>query len=75
MEEAAALSAEQEGRLRDCTIRTRISNEEYLRSHGEVKLLLSGFIREVLLKRPENIRNFAADYFTDPALRDKIQEP
>ncbi|XP_071970565.1 RIIa domain-containing protein 1 isoform X1 [Engystomops pustulosus] len=35
MEEAAALSAEQEGRLRDCTIRTRISNEEYLRSHGE----------------------------------------
>ncbi|XP_056401886.1 RIIa domain-containing protein 1 isoform X1 [Hyla sarda] len=91
-----ALSGDQERRLRDYKIQSRLSNEEYLRSHQEVKLLISAFIREVLLKRPENIREFAAgslvlvvvksvesdgvplvfhtDYFTDPKLRDKIQE-
>ncbi|XP_069806812.1 RIIa domain-containing protein 1 [Dendropsophus ebraccatus] len=69
-----ALNGEQERRLRDWKIESRISNEEYLRSHREVKLLLSGFLREILLKRPENIREFAADYFTDPTLREKIQE-
>ncbi|XP_066464959.1 RIIa domain-containing protein 1 [Eleutherodactylus coqui] len=72
--DSGALNCEQQRRLRDWKIQTRISNEEYLRTHQEVKLLLSEFIRDVLLRRPENIREFAADYFTDPALRDKIQE-
>ncbi|KAM4013847.1 RIIa domain-containing protein 1 [Anomaloglossus baeobatrachus] len=73
-ENPGALNCEQRQRLRDWKIQTRIVNEEYLRSRPDVKLLLSGFIREVLLKRPENIREFASDYFTDPALREKIQE-
>ncbi|XP_044130494.1 RIIa domain-containing protein 1 [Bufo gargarizans] len=72
--DSGALNGEQERRLRERKIQTRVSNEEYLRSHPEVKLLFSGFIREVLLKRPENVRVFAADYFTDSALRDQIQE-
>ncbi|EPQ16665.1 RIIa domain-containing protein 1 [Myotis brandtii] len=55
-----ALSPEQLEKLRDYKIQTRIANEKYLRSHKEVELLLSGFYREMFLKRPENIREFAA---------------
>ncbi|XP_072284900.1 RIIa domain-containing protein 1 [Pyxicephalus adspersus] len=69
-----ALNTEQENRLRDWKIQTRISNESYLRSHQEVGVLLSAFIREVLLNRPENIREFAAEYFTDPTLAATIRE-
>ncbi|CAK6439279.1 unnamed protein product [Pipistrellus nathusii] len=67
-----ALSSEQLEKLREYKIQTRIANEKYLRSHKEVELLLSGFFREMFLQRPENIREFAADYFTDPTLPDKI---
>ncbi|CAJ0966303.1 unnamed protein product, partial [Ranitomeya imitator] len=38
-------------------IQTRIINEEYLRSHPDVQLLLSGFIQDVLEKRPEISEN------------------
>ncbi|XP_053133339.1 RIIa domain-containing protein 1 isoform X2 [Hemicordylus capensis] len=54
-------------------INTKIANEKYLRSHKEVELLLSGFLREVLLKRPEDIREFAADYFTNPELPTQVK--
>uniref|UniRef100_A0A8D2H3U9 Regulatory subunit of type II PKA R-subunit domain containing 1 n=1 Tax=Urocitellus parryii TaxID=9999 RepID=A0A8D2H3U9_UROPR len=53
-------------------IQTRIANERYLRTRQEVELLLSGFFREMFLKRPDNILEFAADYFTDPGLPNKI---
>uniref|UniRef100_A0A287D8H6 Regulatory subunit of type II PKA R-subunit domain containing 1 n=2 Tax=Ictidomys tridecemlineatus TaxID=43179 RepID=A0A287D8H6_ICTTR len=53
-------------------IQTRIANERYLRTHKEVELLLGGFFREMFLKRPDNILEFAADYFTDPGLPNKI---
>ncbi|XP_069624402.1 RIIa domain-containing protein 1 [Ranitomeya imitator] len=69
-----ALNCEQQQRCRDMKIQTRIINEEYLRSHPDVQLLLSGFIQDVLEKRPENIREFAADYFTDPKRRAKLPE-
>ncbi|XP_073493285.1 RIIa domain-containing protein 1 [Phyllobates terribilis] len=69
-----ALNCVQQEQLRDWKIQTRIINEQYLRSRPELQLLLSGFIREVLLKRPENIREFAADYFTDPTRRAKLPE-
>uniref|UniRef100_A0A8C5XFJ7 Regulatory subunit of type II PKA R-subunit domain containing 1 n=1 Tax=Microcebus murinus TaxID=30608 RepID=A0A8C5XFJ7_MICMU len=41
-------------------------------THKEVELLIGGFFREMLLKRPDNIPEFAADYFTDPRLLNKI---
>ncbi|KAM4690898.1 RIIa domain-containing protein 1 [Rhinophrynus dorsalis] len=69
-----ALSPEQQDQLRDLRIQTRISNERYLRNHREIDLLLSGFIREVLLRRPQNIQEFAAGYFTDPMIADRIRE-
>ncbi|XP_075441174.1 RIIa domain-containing protein 1 [Ascaphus truei] len=69
-----ALSAEQRERIRGFKIQTRICNERYLRHHREVDLLIAGFLREVLLRRPENIREFAAEHFTDPAIADRIRE-
>ncbi|XP_036999585.2 RIIa domain-containing protein 1 [Artibeus jamaicensis] len=67
-----ALSPAQLEQLRNFKIEIRIANEKYLRTHEEVELLLSGFFREMFLKRPDNIREFAAEYFTDPRLPYKI---
>ncbi|XP_051012835.1 RIIa domain-containing protein 1 isoform X1 [Acomys russatus] len=58
--EPGTLSPEQLQQLRDFKIQTRIANEKYLRTHKEVSLLISGFFREVLLERPDNILEFAA---------------
>ncbi|XP_056142518.1 RIIa domain-containing protein 1 [Lampris incognitus] len=63
-----ALSAEQREKLRQFKIKTRIENEKYLRSHPEVEVLLSEFLRDVCLKRPADIREFAAGHFTNPDL-------
>nr|XP_020653903.1 RIIa domain-containing protein 1 [Pogona vitticeps] len=72
--DVASLHRDQLEKLLQFKINTKIANEKYLRSHKEVELLLSGFLREVLLQRPENIREFAADYFTNPELPRKIQQ-
>ncbi|XP_055974740.1 RIIa domain-containing protein 1 [Sorex fumeus] len=69
---ALPLSPLQLEELRRCKIQTRIANEKYLRTHREVELLVSGFFREILLQRPDNILDFATEYFVDPALPDKI---
>ncbi|KAJ8290028.1 hypothetical protein GJAV_G00007920 [Gymnothorax javanicus] len=63
-----ALSPKQQETLHQFKINTRIANEKYLRSHPEVDVLLSDFLREAFLKRPADIRLFAADHFTDPNL-------
>ncbi|XP_038624991.1 RIIa domain-containing protein 1 [Tachyglossus aculeatus] len=68
-----ALSAEQQQELRNFKISTRIANERYLRTHRDVALLIGGFLRAILLKRPENVPEFAADYFTDPELPGRLQ--
>ncbi|XP_006919844.1 RIIa domain-containing protein 1 isoform X2 [Pteropus alecto] len=67
-----ALSPAQLEQLRDLKIQTRIANEKYLRTHKEVEFLISGFFREMFLQRPDNVREFASDYFTDPTLPKKI---
>ncbi|XP_058862250.1 RIIa domain-containing protein 1 [Acipenser ruthenus] len=67
-----ALSSEQQEKLKQFKINTRIANEKYLRSHPEVEMILGEFLREILLKRPGDIREFAAEYFTDPALPGRI---
>ncbi|KAM6217155.1 RIIa domain-containing protein 1 [Rhynchocyon petersi] len=71
--EPGLLSPARLEQLRKLKIQTRIANEKYLRAHKEVELLLSGFFRELFLKRPDNIREFAAFYFTDPTLPNKIR--
>ncbi|XP_072346754.1 RIIa domain-containing protein 1-like [Scyliorhinus torazame] len=68
-----ALNQEQQNRLWNFKINSRIANEYYLRDHPEVEWLLSDFLRSVLLKRPEDIREFASEYYTDANLPDRIQ--
>ncbi|XP_053480247.1 RIIa domain-containing protein 1 isoform X2 [Ictalurus furcatus] len=68
-----ALSPEQQEKLRQFKIKTRIANEMYLRAHPEVEMLLDDFLRDVFVKRPTDIREFAADHFSDPDLPRKIQ--
>ncbi|XP_032089924.1 RIIa domain-containing protein 1 [Thamnophis elegans] len=72
--DAGALYLPQQTQLMVYKINTKINNEKYLRAHTEIEVLLSGFLRDVLMKRPENIREFAADYFTNPELPKKIQQ-
>ncbi|XP_043116144.1 RIIa domain-containing protein 1 isoform X1 [Puntigrus tetrazona] len=69
-----ALSPEQQEKLHQFKVKTRIANEKYLTTHPEVEMLLSGFLRGVFLNRPTDIREFAADHFCDPGLPRKIQE-
>ncbi|XP_038833393.1 RIIa domain-containing protein 1-like [Salvelinus namaycush] len=63
-----ALSIAQQQKLRQFKINTRINNEKYLREHPETEVLISDFLRDVFLKRPTDIREYAADYFTNPNL-------
>uniref|UniRef100_A0A3B4A0H8 RIIa domain-containing protein n=1 Tax=Periophthalmus magnuspinnatus TaxID=409849 RepID=A0A3B4A0H8_9GOBI len=56
----SVLSAEQQEKLNQFKIKTRIDNENYLRSHPEIELLVGDFIRNVLLQRPVDVRDFAA---------------
>ncbi|XP_062254338.1 RIIa domain-containing protein 1 [Platichthys flesus] len=66
--EVGVLSPEQQEKLRQFKIKARIENEKYLRSHPELEVLVGDFLRDVLLKRPADIRQFAADHFNNPSL-------
>uniref|UniRef100_A0A672LN05 RIIa domain-containing protein n=1 Tax=Sinocyclocheilus grahami TaxID=75366 RepID=A0A672LN05_SINGR len=44
-----ALSLEQQEKLHQFKVKTRIANEQYLRSHPEVEMLLSDFLRSVFM--------------------------
>ncbi|XP_039219533.1 RIIa domain-containing protein 1 isoform X3 [Crotalus tigris] len=72
--DVGALHPTQLSQLVAYKINSKINNEKYLRTHTEIEVLLSGFLRDVLMKRPENIQEFAADYFTNPELPKKIQQ-
>ncbi|XP_039219532.1 RIIa domain-containing protein 1 isoform X2 [Crotalus tigris] len=67
--DVGALHPTQLSQLVAYKINSKINNEKYLRTHTEIEVLLSGFLRDVLMKRPENIQEFAAgccckvDYF------------
>ncbi|KAL4646684.1 RIIa domain-containing protein 1 [Arapaima gigas] len=70
--DGGALSPEQQESLRQFKIKTRMANEMYLSAHPELELLLSQFLRDIFFERPVDIREFAAEYFTDPNLPKKI---
>jgi len=69
-----ALSDDQQVKLTTFKIRQRLQNEEYIRKHPEMQFLIHGFMRELLLKKPEDVRQFAADHFLHPELPMKIKE-
>ncbi|XP_015740214.1 RIIa domain-containing protein 1 [Coturnix japonica] len=52
----------------------RLSSERYLRERPEVAMLLRGLLRQLMLRRPRNVLEFAAEYFTDPELPQRIRE-
>ncbi|XP_039219530.1 RIIa domain-containing protein 1 isoform X1 [Crotalus tigris] len=58
--DVGALHPTQLSQLVAYKINSKINNEKYLRTHTEIEVLLSGFLRDVLMKRPENIQEFAA---------------
>lgn len=49
-------------------IELRKENELYLRGHPELKGMLAEFTKEVLTHQPDDPKQFAVQYFTDPAL-------
>eukprot|EP00049_Salpingoeca_infusionum_P011583 m.202162 g.202162 ORF g.202162 m.202162 type:complete len:78 (-) comp14976_c0_seq20:2373-2606(-) len=60
---SSVLSAEQQKRLDDKKIETRIENERYLRNHPEIQSMVNDFVKAVLMQRPDSVETFAADYF------------
>ncbi|XP_022051675.1 RIIa domain-containing protein 1 [Acanthochromis polyacanthus] len=70
--DVGVLSSEQQEKLKQFKIKTRIENEKYLRSHPEVEVLIGDFLRDLLLKRPADVREFAADHFTNPNLHETV---
>ncbi|XP_008429907.1 RIIa domain-containing protein 1 [Poecilia reticulata] len=58
------LTTEQQEKLRQFKIQTRINNETYLRAHPEVDEIIGDFLRHLLVKKPSDIREFAADHFS-----------
>lgn len=69
-----ALSREQQTKLNSFKIQARIENELYLRQHPEINCLLTTFVSEVLHSRPQHIREFAAEFFTDADLPSKLDK-
>ncbi|XP_033749626.1 RIIa domain-containing protein 1-like [Pecten maximus] len=72
-DDLGALSQEQQDKLNKFKTQTRLENEKYLRNHPEVECLIAGFLGDVLRNRPDNIKDFAAGYFTDDKLPDVLE--
>ncbi|XP_005103385.1 RIIa domain-containing protein 1 [Aplysia californica] len=73
-DDLGALSLAQQADLNQFKISTRMGNERYLRDHPEVESLIAGFLGDVLTQRPESVREFAAGYFTNPSLPEKVEK-
>ncbi|KAM7438505.1 RIIa domain-containing protein 1 [Porites harrisoni] len=71
--DAGALTPEQQEKLNEFKINTRFGNERYLREHPEVSCLLTGFLGSILQERPENVREYASKYFSNPDLPSKVE--
>merc|ERR1711893_120597 len=68
-----ALSKEQQEKLNKFKVKTRTENEKFMRKHPEVECLISGFLRQLLINQPDNIREFAAEHFTNPNLPAELE--
>jgi hypothetical protein len=73
-DDLGALSTDQQQKLNAFKVKTRIDNEQYLREHPELECLLTNFLREVVRQRPDNVRDFAADFFTNPELPKTVEK-
>jgi len=68
-----ALIDKQQERLNQKKISLRIENEKYLRNHPEIPILIKDFLKEVYTSKPNDIREFAAKYFTQSDLGVKLE--
>ncbi|KAF4661084.1 hypothetical protein FOL47_006843 [Perkinsus chesapeaki] len=62
--ETAGLNCEQQQALQDKEEQLREAHEDYLKSHPELRQMLNDFIASALLQQPDDIFDFAKDYFT-----------
>jgi hypothetical protein len=58
--DATALTSHQQASLDEQKVTVRIRNEQYLRQHPEIPLMLESFLQKVLLNKPQNIKVFAS---------------
>lgn len=58
------LSASQQKHLNEKKVAMRVANETYLRAHPEVNKLVNAFLAKVMVEHPDDVRAFAADFFT-----------
>ena len=63
------LSKQQQEKLHQQKVQMRLNNEKYLRSHPELKALVSLFMRTLLEDKPEKPEIFAAEFFTRPDVK------
>ena len=68
-----ALTGNEQTNLNEIKIKCRIASEKYLRDHPEIRTMISEFVSTVLKKRPDDIKEFAADFFSDPDLKERYR--
>ena len=68
-----ALTEAQQTALNAFKVKTHLENERYLRDHPEIECLVQSFVSEVCKERPGDLREYAAEYFTNPDLALSIQ--
>jgi hypothetical protein len=68
------LTAQEQKTLNREKISRRISNERYLISHPELKILISKAVEQALLERPDqyHIPTFLRQFFTQPNLEEVV---
>ncbi|KER31832.1 hypothetical protein T265_02058 [Opisthorchis viverrini] len=69
-----ALKNHQQAATNRLKTETRINNEKYLREHPEIQFMISAFLRDLLVKQPEDPRKHFTDFFIRSDLRDQILE-
>ncbi|GMH61875.1 hypothetical protein TrLO_g9132 [Triparma laevis f. longispina] len=69
-----SLTPEQQSALNQTKMEMRISNEQYIREHKELKHLISVFMSKILQDKPEDTVQYAVQHFTKPDLEESIEK-
>jgi len=71
-ESEPVLTNEQQAILNEEKVNMRAENEKYLREHPELKTMMNEFFVRVLTERPDDIRGFAAQHFSEVQSKKKV---
>jgi len=66
------LTSAQQDTLNQTKASMRMSNEQYIRSHPELKHAISCFMSSILKDKPEDTLVYAAKYFTQGDLEETV---